>query len=88
MRKPFITTVKFRTFFSSQIKCWISGPEITKCLSEKQRRKTQIRLLLKKQSDLGLCCLLRPFGRQLVFKILEHLPAGKDLVGLGIYTGC
>ena len=28
---------------------------------------------LKKQSDPGLCCLSRPFGKQVVFKILEHL---------------
>ena len=26
------------------------------------------------QSDLGLRCLSRFFGRQLVFEILEHLP--------------
>ena len=35
--------------------------------------KTQIRLLLQKQSDLGLHCLSRPFCSQLVFEILEHL---------------
>ena len=28
---------------------------------------------LEKQSDLGLSCLSRYFGRQLVFEILEHL---------------
>ena len=31
-----------------------------KCLSEYQTVKTQIRLLLKKQFDLGLHCLSRP----------------------------
>ena len=51
----------------------LSGLEFTKCLSEYQTGKTLIRLLLQKQSDLGLHCLSRPFGRQIVFKILEHL---------------
>ena len=53
----------------------------TKFLSEKQTEKTLIRLLHQKQSDLGLHCLskcfwpvcLGLFGKQLVFKILEHL---------------
>ena len=49
------------TFFllCSQIKCWLSGLEFTKCLSEKQTGKTLIRLLLQKQSDPGLSCLSR-----------------------------
>ena len=34
--------------------------------------KTLIRLLLQKQSDLGLHCLSRSFCSQLVFEILEH----------------
>ena len=34
---------------------------------------TLIRLLLQKQSDLGLLCLVLS-GSQLVFEILEHLP--------------
>ena len=34
---------------------------IVKGLSEKQTGKTLIRLLLQKQSDLGLCFLSRPF---------------------------
>ena len=51
--------------FCSQIKCWCVGLEFTKCLSEYQTGKTLIRLLLQKQSDLGLHCLSKPFGRQL-----------------------
>ena len=39
-----------------------------------QTGKTLIRLLLQKQSDMGLHCLSTPFYRQLVFGILEHLP--------------
>ena len=35
---------------------------------------TLIRLLLKKQSDLGLSCLSGIFGRQLMFEIIEQLP--------------
>ena len=35
--------------------------EATKCMSEKKTGKTQIRLLLKKQSDLCLHCLSMPF---------------------------
>ena len=40
-------------------KCWFSGLEFTKCLSEKQTGKILIRLLQKKQSDLVLSCLSR-----------------------------
>ena len=39
-----------------------SGLEFTKCLSEYQTGKTLIRLLLQKQSDLGLHCLSRPLA--------------------------
>ena len=35
--------------------------------------QTLIRQLLQKQSDLGLGCLSKFFGRQLVFDILEQL---------------
>ena len=53
-----VNVAKFQTFFSSSpIKCLLSGLELTKCLSEKQTGKTLIRLLLQKQSDLGLLCL-------------------------------
>ena len=53
-----------------QIKCWFSGLEFTKCLSEKQTGKTLIKLLLQKQPDMGLHFLSKPFfGRQLAFKI-------------------
>ena len=38
-----------------------SGLEFTKCFAEYQTGKTLIRLLLQKQSDLGLCCLSRIF---------------------------
>ena len=48
-------------FYFSQIKCWFSWLEFTKCLSDYQTAKTLIRLL-QKQSDLGLCCLSRSFG--------------------------
>ena len=34
-----------------------------------------IRLLIQKQSDLGIHCLSMPFGQAIiVFEILEHLP--------------
>ena len=51
-----INVLKFRTllFFQSQINCWFSGLEFTKCLSEWRTGKIMIRLLLQKQSDLGL----------------------------------
>ena len=57
-----VNFLKFDThfFFFSQIH-YFSGLEITNCLSEKQTGKTLIRLLLQKQSDLGLSCLSRPF---------------------------
>ena len=54
-----VNVLKLRTLFSfcSQIKCWFSGLEFTKCLSVFQTEMTLIRLLLQKQSDLGLHCL-------------------------------
>ena len=39
--------------FCSHIKCWLSGLEVHKCLSEYQTGKTLIRLLSQKQADLG-----------------------------------
>ena len=60
------------TSLCSQIKCGLSGLEFTKSLSV-QTEKTLIRLLLQKQSDLGLHFLSRPFGRHVVYEILEHL---------------
>ena len=66
---------KIPTFlFLFSKKCWTSGLELTKCWSEKQTWKTLIRLLLQKQSDLGLPCLSRYCGRELLFKILDYLP--------------
>ena len=63
------------TFFFLSSLMWVPRLEFTKCLSESQAGKTLIRLLLKKQSDLGLHCMFIGLsGRQLVFKILEHLP--------------
>ena len=58
-----VNGLKFQTLFSfySQIQCWLSGLEVTKCESEQQTGKTLIRLLLQKQSDLGLHCMPRPF---------------------------
>ena len=56
--------IKFRILFSFcfQIKCWLLGLEFTKHMSDYQTGKTLIRLLLKKkQSDLSLLCLSRPF---------------------------
>ena len=44
---------------------WLSGLKFTKCLSELQTGNTLIRLLLKKQSDLGLHCLSRPFWQEI-----------------------
>ena len=41
----------------------LSGLKLIKCLSEWQTGKTLIRLLLRKQSDLGMSCLSRPLGR-------------------------
>ena len=46
--------------FFSQIKCWLSGLVAIKCLSKQQKGTTLSRLLLQKQSDLGLHCLSRP----------------------------
>ena len=57
-----VNVLKFRTnLFRSQIKCWLSRLEFTNCLSKWQTGKTLIRLLLQKQSDLGLHCLSMPF---------------------------
>ena len=54
----------------------VIGLEFTKYLSECLTGKTLIRLLLQKQSGVGLHCLFRPFWQatELVFEILEHLP--------------
>ena len=57
-----VTVLKKITLFSfcSQIKCWLSRFKPTKCFSEDQTEKSQktlIRLILQKQSDLGLRCL-------------------------------
>ena len=51
----------FGGFIMSWLKCWLSGLEFTTFLSEKQTGKTLIRLLLQKQSDLGLHCLSMSF---------------------------
>ena len=58
-----VNVLKFRTLisFCSQIKCWFSGLEFRNFLSELQIGKTLTRLLLQKQSDLGLPYLPRPF---------------------------
>ena len=58
---------------TSQMKCWLSRLEFTKCLSEEQTGKTLIRLLFQMQSDLGLPCLSRFCDRKRLFKILKHL---------------
>ena len=53
-----VNVLQFWTLFlfCSQIKCWFSGLEFMKCLSEYQTGKTLIRLLLQKQPDLDLPC--------------------------------
>ena len=58
-----VNVLKFQTIFSfcSEIKCWLPGLESTKWLSKWQTGKTLIRLLLQKQSDLGLYYLSRLF---------------------------
>ena len=58
-----VNVLKFRTLFTvcSLRNCWFSGLEFTICLLEKQTGMTLIRLLLQKQSDLGLHCLSRAF---------------------------
>ena len=58
-----VNVLKFLTLVSFHflIKCCFSGIDFTKCLSESQTGKTLIRLLLQKQSDLGLSCVYRPF---------------------------
>ena len=44
-------------------------------IANREGGKTLIRLLLQKQSDLGLHCLPRLLnGRQLVLEVVEHLP--------------
>ena len=57
-----VNVLKFWTLFTFcfQRNCGLLGLEFTKTLTENQTGKTQIRLLLQKQSDLGLCCLSRP----------------------------
>ena len=70
-----VNYLKFRILLAIYVqrKCGLSGLESTKCLSPKQIGKTLIRLLLKKQSDLGLHCLSSPFWLAFVFQSLEHL---------------
>ena len=48
--------------------------EFTKFLSENQTGKTLIRLLLQKQTDLGLPFCLGFCVMQLLLEMLEHLP--------------
>ena len=55
--------------FCSQIKYWLSELEVRIA----NREDPHIRLLLKKQSDLSLHCLSRPYWQGLVSEILEHL---------------
>ena len=61
-----VNDLKFRTPFSfcSQLNCWLSGMLVRIANIEdpdQQTVKTLIRLLLQKQSDLGLHCLPMPF---------------------------
>ena len=52
---------------------WLSGPGFAKKLVQIETGKTLIRLLLQKQSGVGILCLSRPFW-QATIEILEHLP--------------
>ena len=54
--KPFIS-------FGSQIKSWLFGLKFTKYLQNSKTGKTLIKLLLQKQSDLGLHHFSIPFWR-------------------------
>ena len=60
-----VNVLKFQTLFfcCSQINGGTrnKGLDFINCLSEYQTGKTLIRLLLRKQSDLGLSCLFKPF---------------------------
>ena len=71
----------------------LQGLKLNVCYQDwNSKNAYQISKLLQKQSDLGLHCFSRPFGRQLVFKILEHLPYkmivaySKDWTGLLWYS--
>ena len=67
-----INVLKFQTLFSfcSEIKCGVSGLEYTKLLVRLTNSEDPDQTA-SKQSDLGLHCLSRLFGWQLVFEILE-----------------
>ena len=60
-----VNALKLQTLYSlcSQMNYWFSGLYVTKYLSEQQTGRTLIRLLLQKQSDLGLHSLSRPYYR-------------------------
>ena len=63
--------------FLSSIKRWLSGLEFTK-----QTQTTLIKLLIQKQSDLGLRCLSMPFKQattSVVFKFFELYSQGNNL---------
>ena len=62
----------FLFLFSNKIMVIKAG--LHKLLDRIATGKTLIRLLIQKQSDLVLPFLYRHFCRQLVFKVLEHLP--------------
>ena len=57
-----MVNVRTLSSFCSQIKFWLSGLEITKCLSE---------LHLQKQSDLFLCCLSNPYWQATIVQNLR-----------------
>ena len=73
-----VNVLKFRTLFSF---CYEKKLFIKKMLERiannedpDQTAFSEQSDLCKKQSDLGLHWLFRPFGRELVLEILEHLP--------------
>ena len=59
-----------------------------KMSSEMQTGKTLIRLLLQKQSDMGLPGCLGPFGRQLVFNFFRPLTMDKSHMELKYFDMC
>ena len=82
----YVLNFTFLFLFSNKMLVFMAG--IHKLLIRRANREdpdqsaseTVIRLLLK-QSDLSVPCLSRGlFGRELVFKILEHLPYSSILL--------
>ena len=70
-----VNVLKFRTLSLSVLnKMLVFMAGIHKKYVRIANRKILIRLLLQKQSDLGLRCLSMPLGQTTSVEILEHLP--------------